>query len=192
MNWRSALKADLARHSRRDVLSIVTLTLIRLNQGVSDPSFGPSRFIVGPFVKLAKFVWCELCMSAQFPTSTEIGPGLRLPHGGRGVMIYPLTKIGSNCTIFQWATIGAIEVIDDDNFEQWEWAAFPTIGDNVYIGCGAQIFGNVHVGDRARIGFGAVVVKDVPADATVKPVPGEMVLRRRTVADPDVASGERA
>ena len=183
MEWRSALRADLARHGRGEYLSIVTLTLVRLGQGVSEPGFGPLRYVVAPLVKIAKIVWIELLMSAQIPRATVIGPGLRLPHGGRGVMIHPETTIGSNCTIFEWSGIGAIEVLDDHNREQYAASGVPNIGDDVYIGCGALIFGDIHVGDRSRIGVGAVVIRDVPADATVLPVPGK-ILRRN---GPDAA-----
>ncbi len=185
MEWRAALRADLARHTRRDYLSIATLTLVRLSQGVDEPGFGWSRHVIAPLVKVAKFVWIELFMSAQIPRATVIGPGLRLPHGGRGVMIHPETTIGSNCTIFEWVGIGAIEVLDDENREQYAASGVPSIGDNVYIGCGALIFGDIHVGDRSRVGVGAVVIRDVPPDSTVLPVPGK-ILRRNGRADDDV------
>jgi serine acetyltransferase len=174
VDWRSALREDLARlASRGELLSIVTLTLFRLNQGVSDRRFGSLRFLLLPFVRVAKFVWVEFLMSAQLPRATQIGPGLRIPHGGRGVMIHPHTRIGRNATIFEWASIGVIEQLDDRGKALAAELVPPVIGDDVYIGCGASIFGPVHIGDRSRIGIGAVVFRDVPADSTVSPPPQE-------------------
>lgn len=61
--------------------------------------------------------------------------------------------------IFQHVTIGS------NMLEGSLKHGAPTLGDNVYVGCGAKIIGNVHVGDNARIGANAIVVKDVPANS---------------------------
>lgn len=66
--------------------------------------------------------------------------------------------IGNNCTIFHQVTIGIDEL---------KGREAPVIGDNVYIGAGAKIIGNVHVGSISRIGANAVITKDVPVGATV-------------------------
>lgn len=184
MDWRSALREDLARLAPRgEYLSVVTLTLFRLNQGVSDRQFGPLRFLLLPFVRAAKFVWVEFMMSAQLPRGTEIGPGLRLPHGGRGVMIHPHARIGRNATIFEWASIGVIEKLDDSGRALPAELVPPVIGDDVYIGCGASIFGPVRIGDRSRIGIGAVVFRDLPPDSTVLPAPARVVTRAASTGD---------
>ena len=83
------------------------------------------------------------------------------PHGITGIFISGSAKIGKGCTIFQQVTIGSNTLPDSKGF------GAPIIGDNVYIGAGAKIIGNVHVGDRCRIGANAVVVRDVPADTVV-------------------------
>lgn len=177
MEWRSALREDLARLAPGEYLSVVTLTLFRLSQGLSDPRFGPLRHVLLPLVLLVKFVWVELLMSAQLPRAARIGPGLRLPHGGRGVCIHPFTRMGRNVTVFEWVSIGAIEQLDDRGRALPADLVLPVIGDDVYIGTGASIFGPVHIGDRARIGIGAVVFRDVPPGATVLPAPARVVLR---------------
>ena len=84
-----------------------------------------------------------------------------LPHGFLGIFISQDAKIGKNCVIFQQVTIGSNMLLDSKGM------GAPTIGDNVYIGAGAKIIGNVHVGDNCRIGANAVVVKDVPDNTTV-------------------------
>lgn len=83
------------------------------------------------------------------------------PHGFQGVFISEGATIGKNCVIFHQVTIGSNTLQDSGK------VGSPTIGDNVYIGCGAKIIGNVHVGNNVRIGANCVVSKDVPDNATV-------------------------
>lgn len=69
--------------------------------------------------------------------------------------------IGDNCTIFHQVTIGSNTLADS------LCAGSPHIGNNVYIGAGAKIIGNVKIGDNVRIGANCVVVEDVPNNSTV-------------------------
>lgn len=78
------------------------------------------------------------------------------PHGPLGIFISGGAHIGKNCVIFQHVTIGSNTLRDSRR------KGSPDLGDNVYIGCGAKIIGNIHVGNNARIGANCVVVKDVP------------------------------
>jgi len=79
-----------------------------------------------------------------------------LPHGPLGIFISDLSVIGKNAVIFQQVTIGADRLIDSAD------AGNPTIGDNVYIGAGAKIIGNVKIGNNCRIGANTVVYQDMP------------------------------
>lgn len=81
------------------------------------------------------------------------------PHGPVGVFISNSAHIGKKCVIFHQVTIGSNMIKGSKSH------GAPTIEDNVYIGCGAKIIGNVHVGHNARIGANAVVVKDIPANS---------------------------
>ena len=56
----------------------------------------------------------------------------------------------------------------------------PTVGNNVFIGCGAKLLGNITIGDNAKIGANAVILKDVPANATVVGIPGK-VIKKATI-----------
>ena len=85
----------------------------------------------------------------------EIGGGWVLMHGF-GVVLNGGAKIGKNCTMYQGVTVGTIDM-----------KTFPTIGDDVFIGAGAKILGNVRVGNHVKIGAGAVVVNDIPDNSTV-------------------------
>lgn len=83
------------------------------------------------------------------------------PHGFTGIFVSEGAKIGKNCVIFHQVTIGSNTIPGSSG------QGFPTLGDNVYIGCGAKIIGNVHIGNNVRIGANCVVTRDVPDNATV-------------------------
>jgi tetrahydrodipicolinate N-succinyltransferase len=96
------------------------------------------------------------------------GPGLQLPHGN--VVIDGRVRIGKNCQINPWVTIGL------SNSRRIGFSADgPTIGDEVHIGTGAKILGPIAIGDHARIGANAVVIADVPANSTVVGAPARPV-----------------
>lgn len=98
----------------------------------------------------------------QIPRNTKIGYGLFIGHG-IGIVINHTAIIGNNCNLSQFTTIGS----NNDK------AA--VIGDNVYIGPSVCIVENVIIGDNATIGAGSVVIKDVPANATVAGVPAKVI-----------------
>lgn len=81
------------------------------------------------------------------------------PHGPMGFFVSNGAHIGKGCVIFQHVTIGSNTLEDSSR------RGAPHIDDNVYIGCGAKIIGNVHVGRNARIGANCVVVKNVPPNS---------------------------
>ncbi len=83
------------------------------------------------------------------------------PHGLTGIFVSKGAKIGKNCVIFHQVTIGSNTLPDSSG------QGSPTLGDNVYIGCGAKIIGGVHVGNNVRIGANCVVTRDIPDNATV-------------------------
>ena len=83
------------------------------------------------------------------------------PHGFAGIHISVFATVGKGCTIFQHVVIGSNTLIDSKT------QGAPVIGDNVFIGAGAMIIGNVHVGNNARIGANAIVTSDVPENTVV-------------------------
>lgn len=95
-----------------------------------------------------------------------IGKNLMIDHG-MGVVIGETTEIGDNCTIYQCVTLGGT---GKDKGKR-----HPTIGNNVLIGSGAKVLGPFKVGDNARIAAGAVVLDEVPANATAVGVPARVV-----------------
>lgn len=101
------------------------------------------------------------CNCADIPLAASIADIPVFPHGLTGIFISSGASIGSGCTIFHQVTIGSNTLPDSPN------RGVPIVGNNVYIGCGAKIIGNVRIGDNVRIGANCVVTKDIPANSTV-------------------------
>jgi serine O-acetyltransferase len=115
---------------------------------------------------------CDMLSRALFHVSigdrVEIGPGLMMTHGH--VVIDGRTRIGRNCQINPWVTIGL------SNSRKLGFSVEgPTIGDHVHVGTGAKVLGPITIGDHARIGANAVVVHDVPPNVTVVGAPARVV-----------------
>jgi len=99
--------------------------------------------------------------------NTTIGPGLLLNHGH--IVIDGTVSIGADCSIGPFVTIGLDTGGPDPSL------AGPSIGRSVFIGTGAKVLGPVTVGDNARIGANAVVMRDVPANSTAVGVPAKVI-----------------
>lgn len=96
----------------------------------------------------------------------KIGQGIVFDHG-TGVVIGETAVIGDNVTILHNVTLGGTGKVEGDRH--------PKIGDGVLIGAGAQILGNVIIGEKAKIGAGSIVLKEVPAKATAVGNPARIV-----------------
>jgi serine O-acetyltransferase len=108
---------------------------------------------------------------ARFLTGIEIHPGAEIGSGlfidhGMGVVIGETAVVGDNVTLYQGVTLGGTG--------KEKGKRHPNVGDNVVVGTGAKILGNITVGDNSYIGANAVVLKDVPTNATVVGVPGRI------------------
>ena len=116
-----------------------------------------------------------LAQFARWLTGIEIHPGATIGNRffidhGMGVVIGETAEIGDDCTLYHGVTLGGTS---------WEKAKrHPTLGKNVVVGAGAKILGPISIGDNARVGSNSVVVKDVPAGATVVGIPGRIVIAR--------------
>lgn len=109
----------------------------------------------------------------RFLTGIEIHPGAKIGRRffidhGMGVVIGETTEIGDDVLIYQGVVLGGVSLSKGKRH--------PTVGNNVVIGAGAIVLGNIKIGDNARIGAGSVVLRDVPTGATVVGVPGRVSL----------------
>lgn len=113
-----------------------------------------------------------ISQTARFLTGIEIHPGAKIGKGllidhGSGVVIGETAEIGDYCLLYQGCTLGGTgkEI----------GKRHPTLGNNVMVGCGAKILGPFKVGDGAKIAANAVVLEEVPPNATAVGVPARIV-----------------
>jgi serine O-acetyltransferase len=113
---------------------------------------------------------------ARFLTGVEIHPGATIGRRffidhGMGIVIGETTEIGDDCSLYHGVTLGGTT---------WQKGKrHPTLERGVIIGAGAKVLGPITLGEGARVGSNAVVVRDVPAGATVVGVPGHVVARKK-------------
>lgn len=96
----------------------------------------------------------------------KIGKRLFIDHA-QGVVIGETAVIGDDVVMFHGTTLGGIG--------SKKGKRHPTIGNNVLIGCGAKVLGNITIGDNAKVGANAVVLCDVPSNSTIVGIPGEII-----------------
>jgi serine acetyltransferase len=161
--WRGDLTAN-----RDQGLSKVTMTCLRLRLFARAGTV-IRRFVLIP-IDLICWWWIALVMGAHIPPSIEVGSRLRIPHGGRGLVIHESCRIGSDVTLYHRVTLG----------QRGPELLAPVLEDGVYVGTGAILLGAIRVHEDARIGAGAVVIKDVTAKSTYvgypsrRPASGEL------------------
>jgi len=112
-----------------------------------------------------------LSQAARFFTGIEIHPGARIGKRffidhGLGVVVGETSVIGDDVLLYQGSTLGGTGIVQGKRH--------PTLGNNVVVGAGAKVLGNIVIGDNSYIGANAVVIKDVPANSTVVGVPGRI------------------
>src|ERR1039457_3421190 len=125
-----------------------------------------------------------LSQVTRFWTGVEIHPGAQIGRRvfidhGLGVVIGETAIVGNDVTIYQGVTLGGTG--------KEHGKRHPTIEDNVVLGGGAKVLGNITVGRNSRIGAGSVVVRNVPEHSTVVGVPGHIIFRngeRVVITDP--------
>lgn len=114
----------------------------------------------------------------RFFTGVEIHPGAKIGRRvlidhGMGVVIGETAEVGDDCTLYQGVTLGGTSLEHGKRH--------PTLGKGVVVGAGAKVLGGFFVGDGARIGSNAVVVREVPSGATVVGIPGKIVSSKQRV-----------
>lgn len=110
----------------------------------------------------------KLITGIEIHPGAAIGKNLFIDHG-MGVVIGETTIIGDNVTLFQGVTLGGTG--------KEKGKRHPTLGNNIVVGAGAKVLGNIVIGDNVSIGANAVVLRDVPPNSTVVGVPGRVARR---------------
>ena len=162
---------------KRDPAAKSILSIILTYPGVKAVFFHQisNFFYKAGFDLIARII----SQTIRFFTGIEIHPGAKIGKNlfidhGMGVVIGETSEIGDNVTIYHNVTLGGSSPSIDSERQRHE-KRHPTIGHDVVIGSGAQIIGPIKVGNNARIAANAVVVKDVPENATMVGIPARAV-----------------
>ena len=118
------------------------------------------------FLARAISQWSKMWTGIEIHPGAHIGRRLVIDHG-TGIVIGATTEIGDDCLLYQNVTLGGTGMTSGKRH--------PTLGNNVMVGSGAKVLGPFKVGDRAKIASNAVVLEEVPSDATAVGVPARVV-----------------
>lgn len=126
-----------------------------------------------PFSLLYKILYklIQVVTGIEFPCEAKVGKGFRIDHFG-GIIVSGYAKFGNNCVIRNDVTVGLRHI---------DKPIAPTIGNDVNIGAGAKILGEITIGDNVDIGANAVVIKDVPANSIAVGVPAKIIQKSKII-----------
>ncbi|MDN7247482.1 serine O-acetyltransferase [Planococcus shenhongbingii] len=135
------------------------------------------------FKKKLFFIARVISQISRFFTGIEIHPGAVIGRRffidhGMGVVIGETCIIGDNVTLYQGVTLGGTG--------KERGKRHPTLEDNVLVATGAKVLGSIVIGANSKVGAGSVVLKNVPANATVVGVPGKVVIQDGIKVKPDL------
>jgi serine O-acetyltransferase len=175
----STLVADFQIIFERDPAARNWLEVLFCYPGLQALLF--HRFAHWLYVLGIPFVPRLISHIARFLTGVEIHPGAQIGYSvfidhGMGVVIGETAIVGDYVLIYQGVTLGGTG--------KESGKRHPTLGENVVVGAGAKVLGNLIIGNNVRIGAGSVVLRDVPSDCTVVGVPGRIVFRSGERVDP--------
>jgi serine O-acetyltransferase len=176
------MHADIAAVLDRDPAAESAFEVVLLYSGLH--ALWGYRFHHWLWIHNWRFLARALSQVARLITGIEIHPGAEIGKRffvdhGMGVVIGETTIIGDDVTLYQGVTLGGTG--------KETGKRHPTLRNNVVVGSGARVLGNITVGENSRVGAGSVVLRDVPDNSTVVGVPGHIVLRhgkRVVITDP--------
>lgn len=158
----------LAEDRRRDTSPAALLTLViwRAGQALYGKA-GLTAFLLRRLVQVADSLWTRGVIGAELPKQVLAGPGVRLPHAGRGIIIHPTCRLGARVTLYHRVTLGV------------RTAPFvgPFLEDDVYVGTGACVLGDIRVRGGTSVGANAVLVRDTEPRSTWVGPPASQVAR---------------
>ncbi|CDZ24791.1 Serine acetyltransferase [[Clostridium] cellulosi] len=164
------LREDIRSIKERDPAARSSLEVLLLYSGLHAVIY--YRIAHWLYMHKRYFLARWVSQHAKFKTGIEIHPGAKIGKGlfidhGTGVVIGETTEIGDYCTLYQGVTLGGT---GKDKGKR-----HPTLGNNVMVGAGAKILGPFKVGDNAKVGANALVLSEVPPNATAVGVPARIV-----------------
>ncbi|MGC2110398.1 MAG: serine O-acetyltransferase [Candidatus Korobacteraceae bacterium] len=176
------MREDIAAVLERDPAAKSGFEVVLLYSGLH--ALWAHRFHHWLWIHNWRFLARALSQVARVVTGIEIHPGAEIGRRffvdhGMGVVIGETTVIGDDVTVYQGVTLGGTG--------KETGKRHPTLRNNVVVGSGARVLGNIVIGEDSRIGAGSVVLRDVPDHSTVVGVPGHIVLRqgkRVVITDP--------
>ena len=173
--------ADIRAAQKRDPAAKSFFEIILLYPGLHALVY---YRIAHAFYKMRLFFLARLLSQvSRFFTGIEIHPGAKIGKRffidhGLGVVIGETSVVGDDVLLYQGSTLGGTGIVKGKRH--------PTIGNNVVIGAGAKVLGNIVIGDNSYIGANAVVVKDVPPNSTVVGIPGRITKQDGKKMDTDL------
>lgn len=137
------------------------------------------RLYLKGFRRLARFfeVLSMTISSHAVSAQIEIGEGSRFWHHGLGCVALQTVHIGKNCMIFQNVTFG--NTLSERSSQQ-NRGGYCSVGDNVMIGAGAVILGNIRIGSNVQIGANAVVTHDIPDNCVAVGIPARFKVKNNS------------
>jgi serine O-acetyltransferase len=174
---KSLLYADLERQLELSGRRGAKASLLRLLCRLPHPRFLPvvlcrfsrAAFLNGlpPLAHLLSYL-NQILFGIEISPRCVIGPGIFFPHTSGTVI--GASKIGKDVTVFQGVTLGARQI--DMNYDL---SLRPELGDYVVVGAGAKVLGGISLGDNVKVGANSVLLRSVPANATVAGIPAREV-----------------
>lgn len=166
------IRADYVAHGRQlGAQGFWAMLVYRFGRWRYGIRFAPLRKGFSLLYKvLYKFV--QIVTGIELPCEVPIGSGFVIEHSG-GIVVSGFARFGDNCRIRNGVVIGLARV---------EEPCAPQLGDDVDVGTGAKLLGNIRIGNRVRIGANAVVITDVPDDSIAVGVPATIKPRTRRAA----------
>ena len=167
---KNEIKNDILAVKERDPAARSGFEILLTNQGVHAILLHRVAHFLDK--RGHKFFAKIISQFSRFLTGIEIHPAAKIGRGllidhGMGVVIGETAEVGDGCTIFHGVTLGGTG--------KERGKRHPTLRDGVFVGAGAKILGNIVIGNNAKIGANAVILCDIPDNATAVGVPARVV-----------------
>lgn len=163
-NIRQDLKAHKGDWTCQGFWAMVVLRFGKWRYTIANP------FLRKPFSLIYKILYkiMQILTGIELPCEVKIGRNFRIDHFG-GIIISGFAGFGDNCVVRNGVTVGLRRV---------EEPVAPKVGNNVDIGAGAKLLGDITIGDNVVIGANAVVLEDVPPNSIAVGIPARIIERK--------------